>query len=91
MKNLLKILTAITGKHIEKWIFGLLSGTFRLGSRMFLVCFSFLLRSNLLPDGFELALKQVCHLFARRYLCADSWFGYGGIRKKLLCLIVDVI
>ena len=59
MKNLLKILTAITGKHIKKWIFELLSGTFRLGSRMFLVCFSFLLRSNLLPDGFEMALFLV--------------------------------
>jgi hypothetical protein len=75
MKNLLEILTAIIGKHIEKWIFDLLSGTFRLGSRMFLVCFSFLLRSNLLPVGFQIALKQVRHLFARRYLCADSWFG----------------
>jgi len=33
-------------------VFNRLSGTFRLGSRMFLVCFSFLLRCNLLPVGF---------------------------------------
>ncbi len=75
MKNLLEILTAVNGKHIEKWIFYLLSGTFRLGSRMFLVRFSFLLRSNLLPNSFEMAMKKVRHSFARRYLCADSWFG----------------
>ena len=63
MKNSLKILTAVTGKHIEKWILGLLSGTFRLGSRMFLVCFSFLLRSNLLPIGFEIGLFLVRNFF----------------------------
>jgi hypothetical protein len=63
MKNLLKILTAVTGKHIRKWIFDLFSGTFRLGSRMFLVCFSFLLRSNLLPDGFEIALFLVRNFY----------------------------
>lgn len=59
MDNINEILGVGYFSKAECWISELLSGTFSLGSRMFLVCFSFNLRSNLLQDGLEIALKQV--------------------------------
>ncbi len=50
MKGLLEILSLLYIIHVEKWIFDGLSGTFRLSSRMFLVCFSFKLGCNFVPD-----------------------------------------
>jgi hypothetical protein len=50
MKNLLKILTAITGKHIEKWIFGVtfrhVQAWFSYVSRMFLAPLALQLASS---------------------------------------------
>ena len=59
MKIFLEILTFTLHNTYENRIFYGLSGRFRLGSRMFLVCFSFLLRSNWLPIRLELGLFLV--------------------------------
>jgi len=59
MKIFFEILKFTLHNASENRVFDGLSGTFRLGSRMFLVCFSFLLRSNWLPIRLEIGLEQV--------------------------------
>jgi hypothetical protein len=86
MKIFLEILTFTLHNTSENRIFNGLSGTFRLGSRMFLVCFSFILRSNLLPDGLEIGLEQVQSFrrqignrqIGNRQLARGNWQKSGG-------------
>ena len=59
MERIIEILKFTLHNASENSVFDGLSGTFRLGSRMFLVCFSFLLRSNWLPIRLEIGLEQV--------------------------------
>ena len=63
MKIFTEILTLVYIIHLKKWIFDGLSGTFRFDPRMFLVCFSFSLRSNFAPDRFIPRIFLVRRIF----------------------------
>jgi hypothetical protein len=63
MNHILEILTRSSKVITEKCISASLSGTFRLGSRSFLVCFSFTLRSNFAPDRLQIGSSLV-HRFS---------------------------
>jgi hypothetical protein len=82
MKNILEILTLLYITFSQKWIFDGLSGTFRLGSRMFLVCFSFTLRSNFASDRFipRIFLVQPFPQFPNKNIFND----YGSARNPCI-------